>query len=385
MNFKFAATPNIHFGSGKIKSLPNLILDYGKKAILVTGKNSFLKTHIAIELFQDLEYLEIETQIVSIQGEPTPSQIDDTVSTYKDFGTNVIIAIGGGSVIDAGKAIAAMLCEDSSIVDFLEGIGTKAPSGKKLPLIAIPTTSGTGSEATKNAVITQHGPEGFKKSLRHENYIPDIALIDPNLTLGCPPSVTAASGMDAFTQLLESYLSTNSSAMSDALAMDGLRCIVNSLQKAVQNGQDIQARTELSYAAMLSGLTLANAGLGAVHGFAQPLGSIHAVPHGVVCGTLMGVVNRLTVEKLKKTSNTGYLLKYANVARLVTDQKNQEQAIDDFLDFIDHLTITFELPLLRKFGIKEEDFDQIVAKTGLKYHPVEFTDEELKYILKQRL
>jgi alcohol dehydrogenase class IV len=285
--------------------------------------------------------------------------------------------------MDAGKAISAMLCEEGSICNYLESIGILTPSGKKVPLITCPTTAGTGSEATKNAVITQQ--KEYKKSLRHDNYIPDIALIDPQLCIGCPSSVTSASGMDAFTQLLESYLSTNSTAITDTLALEGISKLMSSIEKAVNNGDDLEARSNMSYAALLSGITLANAGLGVVHGFAQPLGSLFSMPHGMVCGTLMGAVNRISVERLRSENNRHVLEKYAKVAQLISPNKQHDEAIDDLLNYLDRLISQFKLSRLSDFGISEDDFPAIIKETGMKNHPVDLNYNDLQWILQNRL
>lgn len=385
MNFKMSSTPQIVFGVNKIKLLPQIVAEFGHKALVVTGKSSFLKTFIAIDLFQDLDYLKIETKIVHVSEEPTPELIDNTVQQFRKWKPDVVLAVGGGSVIDAGKAISAMLNEEGSIKLYLEGIGTKLPSGKKTPLIAIPTTAGTGSEATKNAVITQPGVLGFKKSLRHDNYIPNIALVDPQLTAGCPSAITAASGMDAFTQLMESYLSTNANPMTDALALDGIKRIIQSIEKAYTNGSDLAARTDMSYAALISGITLANAGLGLVHGYAQPLGSLFKIPHGVVCGTLMAATNRLTVQRLREKEQSEALDKYYTIAQFITTNTNKTEAIDELLNFLDRLTHKFKLPLLSDFGVTPTDFDTIISKTGLKYHPIDLDDSDLALILEKRI
>ena len=202
----------------------------------------------------------------------------------------LVVGIGGGSVLDAGKAISAMMYKTESVMEFLEGVGNKEHPGTKLPFIAIPTTSGTGSEATKNAVISQIGKNGFKRSLRHDNFVPDIALVDPELTLNCPQDITAASGMDCFTQLTEAYLSDKSNEYTDALAMEGLKAIKSSLIRSYTNGEDIEARTGMSFAALTSGICLANAGLGVVHGFASSIGGMYNIPHGIDLRNTYGII-----------------------------------------------------------------------------------------------
>jgi len=210
-----------------------------------------------------------------VSGEPSPEVVDRIAASLE---ADVVVAIGGGSAIDAGKAVAAMAEEGGSIVDYLEEVGTKPPTGRRRFLVAVPTTAGTGSEATANAVISRVGASGFKKSLRHEGYIPDIALIDPELALDCPPAVTAASGLDAITQLLEGFVSTGGNPLTDALGRSGLATAGRSFSRAVHEG-DLIARSAMAYAAYLSGVILAIAGLGIVHGIASPLGGAYPVPH----------------------------------------------------------------------------------------------------------
>lgn len=385
--FKIARIPLLYFGSGSIGNLPKCVGGYGNRILLVTGKNSFDREEVGSAVMKCLSVKEFKAHRYTVSGEPSPGVIDKAAEAFRVKNIDVVVAVGGGSVMDAGKAIAAMLCEEGTITDYLEGVGTKSPTGKKLPLIAVPTTSGTGSEATKNAVISKMGSKGFKKSLRHENYVPDIAIVDPELTMGCPSGITAYSGMDAFTQLMESFLSVASNPFTDALALSGLERVARSLQKAVHKGKDIEARTDMAYAAMLSGITLANAGLGVIHGFAQPLGSFFPVPHGVVCGTLMGAVNRKTVEKLTLAGLTDILDKYATIGKLFFKGRERTEAnyTTLLLDIIDGYIEEFELPHFSKYGIKESDFEKIINATGLKNHPIPLDNEDLRIILKERL
>jgi alcohol dehydrogenase class IV len=281
-----------------------------------------------------------------------------------------------------------MLGRTESVHDFLEGVGTKVHPGTKVPFIAIPTTSGTGSEATKNAVISQIGPLGFKKSLRHDHFVPDIAIVDPELMLECPPDITAASGMDCFTQLLEAYLSPKATPMTDALAFDAIGKLKNALPKAWRMGQDIEARSDMAYAALASGICLANAGLGAVHGFASSIGGLFVVPHGVVCGTLMAPANAVTVKRLKlHNSSHPALFKYAALGNLFSgeEQKSQFYYIDRFIEILTEWTETMNISRLGKYGIKHSDFDKIVSMTDVKNNPIKLNKEDLIEILEARL
>ena len=385
-SFSFASTPRVVFGSGKIKILPKLIEFYGNSALLITGKSSFIQSDSWDKLLLQFESAKIKWKHFIVGKEPTPDLIDECVTKFRDQEIDIVVAIGGGSVMDAGKAISAMLKEEGSVKNFLEGVGHKHASGNKAPFIAIPTTSGTGSETTKNAVISEIGDNGFKKSLRHDNYMPDIALIDPELTLNCPKTITAQSGMDAFTQLLESYLSTNANPMTDSLAVDGIRRIRDGLKTAVMDGSNLHAREKMAYASLVSGITLANAGLGTVHGFASSIGGFFDIPHGLVCARMMGPVNRLTVEKLRlKEPGSKGLYKYARIGKLLSKDKNSsdEVYIDLLLDIIDQWTEEFELRKLSEFGIKESDFSKISSATGNKYNPVGLDNDEMKEALKQ--
>lgn len=385
IGFKHSSIPQIHFGCGKAEIIPRLVESFGHRVLLVTGKNSFSESKMANDLFAGFRSKQIEFHRVSIEGEPSPNDVDGAVEKYRKWNPEVVLAVGGGSAIDAGKAISAMLCEIGPIIELLEGVGTQKPTGTKIPFIALPTTSGTGSEATYNAVITRQGPNGFKKSLRHPNFVPNIAIVDPALTMGCPPAITAASGLDAITQLLEAYLSTNSNPLTDALALDGLKQALANIEKAVDDGSDSEARSAMSYAALLSGIALANAGLGVVHGFAQPLGSFFPIPHGVVCGNLIGAVNRLTVEKLHAANEVKILQKYANVASILFHYPDPMENIDRLINHFDQMIDRFGLPRFSAFGLSAADFPRILDDTGNKNHPLMLTRDELAGILKQRL
>jgi alcohol dehydrogenase class IV len=386
--FQFARLPKIYFKNGIINDLPGIARLYGNKIVFVTGKNSFINSLHAEKLFRESEKTGIEYLILTISGEPSPDIIDQAVKSLNDENIKLVIGIGGGSVLDAGKAISAMIQKSESVVEFLEGVGTKDHPGTKLPYIAIPTTSGTGSEATKNAVISQIGKDGFKKSLRHDNFVPDIALIDPELTLHCPKDITAASGMDCFTQLTEAFLSVKSNEYTDALSMEGLKAIKASLIRSYSDGENIEARTGMSFAALTSGICLANAGLGAVHGFASSIGGMYNIPHGLVCGTIMATSNQINVRELRKSaSNPAALKKYAQLGELFLDEKGKsdEYYIDGFIRYLFKLTDDLRLPGLKKYGLEEKDIGLICSITEIKNNPVKLAVEDLAEIVSSRL
>jgi alcohol dehydrogenase class IV len=386
--FQFSRLPFIHFGTGKIKVLPGLIRRYEKNIILLTAGESFLKSTYADALSESFRKEGIRYHHVVIAGEPSPERIDTVSEKYRNEAVDAVVAIGGGSVLDAGKAISAMYGIKGSVREYLEGVGTREHPGTKLPFIAMPTTSGTGSEATKNAVISEIGKNGFKKSLRHDNFVPDIAIVDPELTLSCPADITAASGMDCFTQLTESFLSGNVSEYTDALAWEGIKAVKSYLVKTFQNGDDIESRTGMSFAALTSGICLANAGLGVVHGFASSVGGMFNIPHGVVCGTLMASANAITVRELRRGVNNPEIInKYVRLGKLFidTEGKPDEYYVDGFIDYLRKLSDELNLPHLSQFGIKEEDIEPICMITELKNNPVKLNTEDLMEILRSRL
>ncbi len=361
---------------------------YGRRIILVTGKNSFLKSRQAENLFHEFDKSGTEYHVLSVPGEPSPDIIDKAVRKFSNEEINLVIGIGGGSVIDAGKAISAMLYRSESVVEFLEVVGNKEHPGTRIPFIAVPTTSGTGSEATKNAVLSKVGNGGFKRSLRHENFVPDIALVDPEMTLNCPKENTAASGMDCFTQLIEAYLSDKASEYTDALAIEGIKAIKKSLFRSYTDGGDIEARAGMSFAALTSGICLANAGLGAVHGFASSIGGMYNIPHGLICGTLMAPSNEINVRELReKSTNPAALNKYALLGKLFLGEKGKsdDYYIDGFIQYLYIIANDLHLTNFKKYGLEEKDIGLISAKTEIKNNPVKLAVEDLSEIMLKRL
>ncbi len=382
--FGLAATPQVHFGAGMISVAPGVLETYGKKIVLVTGAHSFLSSTPGQTLLDQLQQEHFSVEVCKIPGEPSPAVIDSAVTKFSDFKPHAVLAVGGGSVLDAGKAIAAMLVLDEPVATYLEGVGTKSHPGTTLPFVAVPTTAGTGSEATKNAVLSETGARGFKKSLRHNKFVPKVAILDPALTVHCPPAITAASGMDAFTQLLESYLSTAANPVTDALALEGLKRISVALPKAYREGSNLEARADMMLAAYLSGITLANAGLGLVHGFASAVGGYFKISHGVICSALMTAANRVTVRKLRATqANEPALGKYAAVGKLFSalPGKTSDYYIDFLLDLMASWSAEMAIPTLSQSGVTPQDFPKILAASDNKNNPIVLNAEEMTEVL----
>ena len=391
--FRFTRIPNIIFGAGKLNELYDIIPKFGKNILFVIGKNSLKKSGKWGEITSNLENKSFNYSLISISNEPSPTIIDEAARKFRKKNIELVVGIGGGSVTDAGKAISAMIPKEDSIKNYLEGVGSKTHDGKKIPYIAIPTTSGTGSEATKNAVISEIGPKGFKKSLRHDNLIPNVALIDPELMISCPPSISAACGMDAFTQLFEAYVSPKGSPMTEALAFSGMKYMNTNLLSACSSGaSNIEVRTAVAYGSLMSGITLANAGLGIVHGLAGPIGGLFDIPHGVICGTLLPEATKMNIKKLQElgSSGKGGLKKHADIGALLSGNKSVEPGkIDEFcsilVDILDRWTQNLKLERLGKYGINIEDIERVVEKAGLKNNPVSLSKKDIKTILINRL
>ena len=385
--FKIAKTPSLIFGEGSLGSVEKIVRSSGWESVAVfTGSRSFRSTSAWEKFCRSLSGINISD--FAAGGEPTPEIVDNAAALLKKSGVDAVIAIGGGSVIDAGKAVSAMIKSEGSIRDYLEGVGTKEPAGDKVPFIAVPTTSGTGSEATKNAVISSVGNTGFKKSLRHDNYVPDIAVIDPSLTVPCPPDVSAASGMDALTQLIESYVSTGASVFTDSLVSFAMEKAGRSLEKVVFSGGDIEARSDMAWASYVSGISLANAGLGVVHGIASPAGAYTAIPHGVVCGTLLSEATRFIIAKLfREAPESEGLRKYGEAGEILTGRKGDtlKARCSLLTDYLDYLTDKLEMPGLAKYGFTDITVSKVSEKSDGKNSPAALDKNDIKRIITSRL
>ena len=361
--FEFATAQRIIFGRGVIRELPDLCRSFGHRTLLITGS-------------RPKQYADLlpHAGIHSIRGEPTVEDIQIGVTLAKQHNADVIVSIGGGSVVDAGKAIAAMSTQPGDLMRYIEVIGAgKSLESSPLPYIAVPTTAGTGAEATRNAVIasTEHR---VKASLRHVSMLPRIALIDPELAVDVPPSVTAASGIDALTQCLEAFVCSRAQPMTDALCLDGIQRAVRSLERAFQNGHDLEAREDMALCALNSGIALANAGLGAVHGFAAPIGGMFHAPHGAVCATLLAPVWEANSKRVQNRT------KFDQVEAILGG---------DAVTYLHALTARLHIPKLSKWGITGSDLEEITLKataaSSMKANPVPLTHEDLLAILRAAL
>jgi alcohol dehydrogenase class IV len=392
--FSISRLPRISYGSGRINQVPELAAAYGHTALLVTGKHSFCATPRWQSFTQSLETRGMRWLHLTVSGEPSPSLVDQALSQFRGEEIDVVIAIGGGSVLDAAKAIAGLLPHGNSVMDHLEGVGKNIPyHGPSTPFIAVPTTAGTGSEATKNSVLSVPGRDGFKKSFRDECLIPEYAIIDPDLLASCPRELVAGDGMDAFTQLLESYVSLKANPFTDALAWSGMVAVSEGLFAAWEGKEPAasQGRGAMAYAALLSGITLAQVGLGSVHGLASPLGAYFPIPHGLVCGTLLAAATEVNIKAMQaREPDNQALAKYAEVGRLLTGHTEMDDATarSSLTALLTEWSERLQLPRLNGYGITSADFPLIVANSrgsSMQTNPIVLTDAEINAILVQRL
>ncbi len=393
LRFDFLQVPQLKFGFGRIIELPESLEQFKATNCLFVGNRSVLKSAKITEILAEIkENEQVTVGLLEVQGEPDTTQVDKGVQLGKELQANCVIAIGGGSAIDLGKAIAGLLTNEGEAKDYMEVIGTgKKITNEPAPLIAIPTTAGTGSEATKNAVILSK-KEKIKASIRSPLLIPKLAIIDPELMLSMPRNVTASTGMDALTQLIEAYTSNKAQPLTDVLARMGLNRAIKSLLLAYDNGQDVSAREDMAFSALLSGICLANAGLGAVHGFAGILGGRLEIPHGVICAALLKPVIEENIRQMvKEVPYHRTLTKYVKLAYLFGVPKNENIKTTAFnlIERLEQLTNLLKIPKLSSLGLQEQDFETIIPlvlkSSSIRYNPVALSEEALYSILQKTL
>jgi alcohol dehydrogenase class IV len=384
MAFEFATARRIIFGSGTSEDFGTLLTEFGKRALVVRGSDP-ARTR---SLLAGIEVAKIDYSCFEVRGEPTVEQVAEGVSQARQAEAKLVIGIGGGSVIDSAKAIAGLATNSGAILDYLEVIGKgKQLSVPGLPCVAIPTTSGTGAEVTRNSVLAS--PEHkVKVSLRSPYLLPGLAIVDPKLTLDLPPSVTASTGLDALTQVIEPYVSIRANPVTDGFCIEGMRRVGRSLQRAFEQGQDLQAREDMALASLFGGLSLANAGLGAVHGFAAPIGGMFHAPHGAVCAALLPHVMEVNLGALRARFAEGEALRrYNSVAAILTGSEKAIAA--DGIHWVSELCKALQIPGLRTYGISEVDIPELVEKaakaSSMKANPIVLTRDELTEALQAAL
>jgi len=380
MRFEFATATQIVFGAGTRAEVGKLVRPWGRRALIVTGQS----TDRAEPLRETLRAAGVAAECFPVAGEPAVADIQRGVARAREFGAEMLLGFGGGGAIDAAKAIAGLLTNPGDPLDYLEVVGAGKPlTCPALPWMAIPTTAGTGAEVTRNAVLSV--PErNVKVSLRSPHLLARIALVDPELTLDLPPALTASTGFDALTQLLEAYVCSRTNPMTDALCAGGLPRAAGALPRAFRDGHDLAARTDMALASLWSGIALANAGLGAVHGFAGAIGGRFSAPHGAVCAALLAPVMAANLRALRERApQHPSLARYADVARWLTGRA--EATADDGVVWVAAQHAAMALPKLAALGVAEAECAEVVAQaqqaSSMKANPVVLTADELTTVL----
>ena len=381
MKFEFATATRIVFGAGTIPKFGANVQSYGQRALVVTGRSP----QRAEKLLASLAASDIAATMFPVAGEPEIATVETGVARARQEQCDFVISIGGGSVIDAGKAIAAMLTNAGELLDYLEIIGQgKTLLKRSAPFIAVPTTAGTGAEVTRNAVLAS--PEHrVKVSLRSPHMLPRLAVIDPELTCDLPPALTASTGLDALTQLIEPYVCLRANPMTDGFCVAGIQRAARSLREAVFNGQNQSAREDMALASLFGGLALANAGLGAVHGFAGPIGGSFPAPHGTVCAALLPHVMAANLRALRAREPADLALnRYQQIAAWLTGKPDAPAAAG--VEWVQKLVADLPIPKLGAYGIREENVADLVAKaanaSSMKANPITLTPDELAQTLR---
>jgi alcohol dehydrogenase class IV len=384
MRFEFATATRVIFGAGTFEEVGPLAAEMGSRPFLIADS----RVEAARTLIENLTRRKLSCTTYEVAGEPTTTIVKEATEKARAAQSDIVLGIGGGSVVDTGKAVAAMLTNKGELEDYLEVVGRGQPvTERPVPYIAIPTTAGTGAEVTSNAVIgvPQHK---VKVSMRSPLMLPRLAVVDPVLTYSMPPAVTASTGLDALTQLMEVYVSNKANPLTDGICREGLRPAGRSLRIAYQDGANPDARQDMSLASLFGGLALANAKLGAVHGFAGPLGGIITAPHGVICARLLPFVMETNLRALQSRAvDSPALARYDEVAQLTFGSPGARAA--DGVAWVHDLCRALKVPPLAEFGLKKEDVPAAVAKaqeaSSMKGNPVLLTENELTAILHEAL
>ncbi len=386
--FDFFSVGRILFGRGTFDQVGHIAASFGQSAMIVTNAGEPGQGGLPDRLASLLGEAGVGSCVMRLRGEPHVADVDRALQLARENDCDVVLGMGGGSAIDAAKAVAGILTSGGSPLDYMEVIG----KGQKLtrpaaPWIAIPTTAGTGAEATRNAVLA-YPEKGFKASLRSEYLLAKVAIIDGDLGVGVRAEITARSGMDALSQLIESYTSIRAQPITDALAWQGMGLAAEALPRAYADGSDVDAREKMALAALFSGIALGNAGLGAVHGFAAPLGANFPIPHGTVCAALLPHVMSANVRALRaEAPDHPWLARYATIGRTLTGEMETSEAAaaDAGIRFVGQLAEQLDVPPLRSFGLTSDRFTEMVQlaekSSSIRYNPVKLSRGALREIL----
>jgi alcohol dehydrogenase class IV len=384
VTFEFATAQQIIFGEGKASNIATLAKGLGQSVFVITG-HSNPRTQTLLDEWRSQGLVR---GTLTVSGEPTVEDVIKGTAQAREAGCDLIIAVGGGSVIDTGKAIAALLTNPGDPLDYLEVVGRGQPLRiPSAPFIAAPTTAGTGAEVTRNAVLAVPDQQ-VKVSLRSPTMLPRVALVDPELTYSMPPALTASTGLDALTQCIEPFVSNQANPLTDGIASQGIQAAAQSLLRAYQDGSDRTARSGMAVASLCGGLALANAKLGAVHGFAGVLGGMYPIPHGTACASLLPQVLATNVAALDaRAPDSPYLTRFHQIAQWVTG--DPDATTHDAVEWIQNLCAALQVPPLSVFGVTPADFDLIIAKSkqasSMKGNPIALSDDELHQILSAAL
>lgn len=391
--FSLARLPELRFGRGGLSRLPAWLAPYGPQLLILTGLHSFVESPRAERLFAALRESGFRLEFATQSGEPSPEQVDALVARYHGQGITALLAIGGGSVLDCGKAVAGLLPSGRSVMEHLEGVGRGvAYSGPSVPFIAVPSSAGTGSEASKNAVLSRRGAGGFKRSFRDEALVARLAVLDPELLAGCPPALIATDGLDALTQLIEPYTARAATPFTDALIEGVFAAAAQALPLWYERGAEAEGEQDiLAYAAFVSGLGLALAGLGAVHSLASPLGALTEVPHGLACGALLAPITTANIRAMtaREPQSVG-LVRYARLGRLLLGEERlgQEEALQGLIEGLTTLRRRLPFAGLGAYGLTESLLGEVAAAcspASLKNNPITLSNDELQAALRQAL
>jgi alcohol dehydrogenase class IV len=373
--FTFITPPEILFGHDQSSRTLEVARRFGSRVFLVSGGRSFETLAVAKLLFGLPRW--------SVSGEPDVATVDDGVQRCREAGADVVVAVGGGSVMDAAKAVAGVAANEGSVRDYLEQVGDRKLIRTPLPLIAVPTTAGSGSEATKNAVIRVPDLK-VKRSIRHDQLVPRVAIVDPDLSAAAPRPVAASAGLDAFTHLLEGYVSTGAHAMTDALALPGIRKAARGLRALAEGRHTAESQEAMALASLWGGIVLANAGLGAVHGLVAPLGGRCAIPHGIGCACLLVETMKTNLVALRQRApQSPALERYEKVARRLSFRSPE-----DLAEGLAALRRLLGVGSLASYGVTPDDVAPIVKASrggSMKYNPIELTDAELESVVRASL